>query len=126
MNDKNMKICLPTLGKKGLKELVYGHFGSTPYFTICDTDSKTIKIIKNDNSHHNHGMCQPLSVIAKYNVDIILTNGMGARAVQILNRDGIKVFKLDGNTVAEAIKKFKDNKLIELTLDSACSDHDCH
>ena len=121
-----MKICLPTIGKKGLSELVYNHFGSAPYFMIYNTDSEAIKIIENDNSHHNHGTCQPLSVIAKYDVDIILTNGMGARAVQMLNRGGIKVFKLDGNTVAEAIKKFEDNELIELTLDNACSDHECH
>jgi len=121
-----MKICLPTKGKKGLTEIVYGHFGGGPYFIIYDSDSKSIKIIKNDNSHHNHGMCQPLSAIEKYDVDIILTSGMGARAVQILNQGGIKVFKLNGNTAAEAIKKFEDNELIELTLDSACSDHGCY
>jgi predicted Fe-Mo cluster-binding NifX family protein len=65
-------------------------------------------------------------VIAKHKVDIIMTNGMGARAVQMLNAGGIKVFKLEGNTVSEAIKKFEDNQLVELTLDNACSEHNCH
>jgi len=121
-----MKICLPTSGKNGLTEMVYNHFGSAPFFTIYDTGTKGIEIIENDNEHHNHGACQPLSVIAKHKVDIIMTTGMGARAVQILNSDGIKVFKLEGNTVSEAIKKFEDNQLVELTLDNACSEHNCH
>lgn len=29
-----MKICLPTMGKEGLKEKVFSHFGSARYFTI--------------------------------------------------------------------------------------------
>lgn len=121
-----MKICLPTSGTNGLTEMVYNHFGSAPYFTIYDTAAKTIEVIENNNEHHSHGACQPLSQIAKYNVDIIMTNGMGARAVQMLNDGGIKVYRLDGNTVAEAIKKFEDNQLEELTLDNACSEHNCH
>jgi predicted Fe-Mo cluster-binding NifX family protein len=121
-----MKICLPTSGKNGLTEMVYYHFGSAPFFTIYDTDTKGIEVIANDNQHHNHGACQPLSVIAKYNVDIIMTNGMGARAVRMLNDSGIKVYRLDGNTVGEAIKKFEDNQLFELRLDNACSEHNCH
>lgn len=121
-----MKICLPTIGKKGLGEKVYNHFGSAPYFTIYDTDTKKIEIIKNDNEHHSHGACQPLNSIAKYNIDIIMTNGMGARAVQMLNTGGIKVFKLDGDTVADAIKKYQDNKLEELTIENSCSQHNCH
>ena len=121
-----MKICLPTSGESGLSEIVYNHFGSAPFFTIYNTATKKIEIIKNDNQHHSHGACQPLSAIAKYDVDIIMTNGMGARAVQLLNEGGIKVFRLEGNTVAEAIKKFEDNQLVELTLDNACSEHSCH
>jgi predicted Fe-Mo cluster-binding NifX family protein len=121
-----MKICLPTVGKKGMSEMVFEHFGSAEYFTIYDTSSKVIQIVENDNQHHEHGACQPISVISKYNVDVIMTNGMGKRAVQLLNEGGIKVYLLNGNTVEEAVKKFESNELTELTVDNACGGHGCH
>ena len=51
---------------------------------------------------------------------------MGARAVGLLNQGGVKVYLLDGATADEAIKKFEAGELRELTIDSACSGHDCH
>jgi len=121
-----MKICLPTVGKNGLSEMVFNHFGSAKYFTIYDTNSKLTQVVENDNEHHAHGSCQPLGVISKYNVDAIMTNGMGKRAVKLLNEGGVKVYLLDGNTVEEAIKKFEIDELVELTSESACSGHGCH
>lgn len=121
-----MKICLPTVGNKGLKESVHNHFGSAGYFTIYDTDSEELNVVENTNQHHSHGACQPLNALAGHDVDAILTSGMGARAVNLLNEGGVKVYLLDGATVEEAIKKFKAGELKELTIDSACSGHGCH
>jgi predicted Fe-Mo cluster-binding NifX family protein len=121
-----MKICMPTEGKNGLSEKVYGHFGSAPFFTIYNTDTKALEVLSNDNEHHNHGACQPLSVIASQGIDAILTNGMGRRAVQLLNESGIKVFLLQGNSVEEAVKLYETKGLTELTLENACGGHGCH
>jgi predicted Fe-Mo cluster-binding NifX family protein len=121
-----MKICMPTAGNSGLKEAVFAHFGSAGFFTIYDTETKSIEIVKNSNSHDSHGGCQPLGSIAELGVDVILTSGMGRRAVQILNDGGIKVFLLSGNTVEEAVSKFERNELAELSLEGACSGHGCH
>src|SRR4030042_6607386 len=121
-----MKICLPTTGKKGLKEMVYNHFGSAQYFTIYDTDLKTVEVVENDNSHHDHGSCQPVNMISKYKINAIMTNGMGRRAVQMLNEGGIKVYLLNGNTVEDAVKRFESNELVELTIVNACDGHGCH
>jgi len=121
-----MKICLPTVGKGGMSEMVHNHFGSAAYFTIYDTESKSVEIVANENQHHSHGTCQPLSAISNHKVDAIMTNGMGGRAVQMLNQGGIKVYLLDGNTVEEAVKKFETNELVELTVDNACGGHGCH
>lgn len=121
-----MKITLPTMGNAGLTEKVHNHFGSARFFTIYDTETKTIECITNDNEHHAHGACQPLDMIAGLGVHAILTGGMGKRAVHILNEGGIKVFLLEGNTVEEAITKFEKNELRELTPDMACMGHSCH
>ena len=121
-----MIICMPTVGTNGMTESVYNHFGSSRYFTIYDTESKSVQVVENDNEHHNHGSCQPLSVIEKYKIDAILTSGMGRRAVQMLNDGGIKVFLLSGDTVNDAVKKFEAGELQELTFENACGGHGCH
>jgi len=121
-----MKICLPTSGNKGLKETVFNHFGSAKFFTIYDTEKQTLEIIENGNEHHEHGACNPVGAITKYNVNAVLSGGMGRRAVQMMNESGIKVYLMEGNTVSEAIKNFEGNKLKELTINNACSGHDCH
>jgi predicted Fe-Mo cluster-binding NifX family protein len=118
-----MNIAIPTCGKNGLTEEVYGHFGSAPYFTIYNTITKEIFVIDNDNDHHTHGQCTPVEYIAGHNVKAVLTSGMGRRAVSLLNQGGIKVFLASGSTVSDAIKNFESNELIELTEDEACSGH---
>ena len=45
------------------KAQVYGHFGSAPYFTIYDTDSKALEVVNNANSHHEHGTCNPMAAL---------------------------------------------------------------
>ena len=34
-----MKICIPVETSSGMKSLVYGHFGSAPYFAIYDMET---------------------------------------------------------------------------------------
>lgn len=121
-----MKICFPTEGNRGLSETVFAHFGSARYFTIYDTETKTVQIETNANEHHSHGGCQPLGAIADFNVDAIMTSGMGKRAVQLLNDGGIKVYLLNGDTIEEAVRKFEADELVELTADNACGGHGCH
>lgn len=121
-----MKICMPTMGKEGLNEKVHNHFGSAKYFTIYDTESNEITSVENENLHHSHGACQPLQAISDQNVDVVLTSGMGGRAIQILNNSGIKVFILEGDTVKEAIEKFEADSLKELTPEIGCQSHGCH
>jgi predicted Fe-Mo cluster-binding NifX family protein len=121
-----MKICLPTTGDRGLKENVFNHFGSAGFFTIYDTEKQTLEVVKNDNEHHDHGTCHPLGAIEGHEVSVILCGGMGRRAVQMLNDGGIRVYLMDGNTVAEAVRKFEKGELTELTFENACGGHGCH
>lgn len=121
-----MRICIPTENKEGLNARVYGHFGSAPYFTIYDTEKENFKTVDNTNTHHSHGMCRPIGVLGTASVDAVVCQGMGMRAVQKLNEANIKAYQTEGRTVAEIIKKYKDNKLEELTVQNACAQHGCH
>ncbi len=121
-----MRLCMPTQGRKGLSETIHNHFGSAPYFTIYDTETKEIDVFANRNEHHEHGTCRPVAAVGDHQIDAVITTGMGKRAVQALNKGGVKVFLLDGVTVEEAILQFSKSACQELTVENACMGHGRH
>ncbi len=121
-----MKICIPTETDQGRDSRVFGHFGSAPYFLICDTETGAFETVDNANQHHSHGMCQPMSGLTGKKIDAVLCGGMGARAVQKLNDAGIKAYQASGGTVAEMIDRFMAGDLTEITVAGACTQHGCH
>jgi len=122
-----MTLCIPTQTGEGKDAQVYGHFGSAPFFTIYNTETGAVQVIDNANQHHEHGMCNPLRALEGKQVDAVVTGGMGARAVQMLNAAGVKVFRAVPGTVAELAKQFAGNGLEELTVENSCGHHHgCH
>ena len=121
-----MKICMPTQTDQGVDAAVTAHFGSAPFFTIYDTDTKRFEHIGNRNLHHIHSGCQPLMALRGQAVDVVICGGMGARAVQKLGADGIKAYKVKGATVKEALINYLEGRLNPITSLNACHDHDCH
>jgi uncharacterized protein len=121
-----MNICIPILADEGIGSQVYNHFGSAKYFTIYDSITKTFRTESNENMHDAHGSCQPLGIISKHNIDIVISGGMGMRAVKILNDSGVKIFLSKGNIVSEVLQYFESGSLDELTFENACSGHSCH
>jgi len=121
-----MKICVPTTGNKGLEEEVYGHFGSTPFFTMVDTETGSVEVIDNQNQHHSHGSCHPMSSLDGKGVGAVVTGGMGRRSIEILNAGNVKVYQAAGDTVSQVVNEYKSGGLKELTPDTACAGHGCH
>lgn len=120
-----MKICIPVKENKGLDSVAFNHFGSAPFFLIYDLEKGEIKAIENEDLHHAHGMCQPLKAIGGENVDAILVGGIGAGALTKLNNQGIKVYRVENETVAKNIELLKENKLKEFSSNHSCSNHGC-
>lgn len=121
-----MRICIPTQGDEGRAAKVYGHFGSAPYFTIYDSEKDVFEVINNHNQHHLHGTCHPLGMLEAKKIDAVVCAGMGARAVQSLNEGGIRAFKIAAGVVEEAIRKYKEGLLEEISFENACTQHKCH
>jgi len=126
MEKKAVKLCIPTATNEGKKAEVYGHFGSAPFFTIYDTGADTVEVIDNANQHHEHGACQPMSALTDRKIDAVVCGGMGARAVLKLNEGGIKVYRAAAGTVADIAGQFIKGGLEEITVQNACSQHNCH
>jgi len=121
-----MNICIPVESNDGMKSKVYGHFGSAPFFAICDIESGKVEFIDNGNQHHEHGQCNPLGAISGKAVSGILVGGIGARALERLNAGGIKVYRAPQGPLAEAIEMFKKRELPEMLSNDCCQGHGCH
>ena len=121
-----MKICIPTETKEGKQALVHGHFGSAPFFTIYELDNDSLEVIENTNAHHEHGMCQPLSVLAGVKLAGVVCRGMGAGAVMKLTSAGIVAYKTDARTVGDVVNDYREGRLSRLTVEGACAGHGCH
>ena len=122
-----MRICIPAQNNKGLDSTVYGHFGSAPFFIIYDTGDESIDVIDNMDTPHAHGNCNPLASFEKNPIDIMVTGGIGAGALQKLNDAGVKAYRTDAERiVAEVVTSFENNKLTEILPGEGCGHHGCH
>ena len=122
-----MIICIPTTTAEGRTAPVHEHFGSAPFYTLCDTETDKVDVIANSDHGHAHGMCQPLSLFADRHIDAVLSGGMGARAVQMLNQGGIRAYRAVPGMVAVVLEQFAADQLDEITANNACAHHQgCH
>ena len=119
-----MRICIPASDGRGLASTVFGHFGSAPYFVVHDTDEASSEVIRNENQHHGHGGCQPLSALADKSLDALIVGGIGRRAIARLNAAGTKVYRAAEGTIAGNVAKLNAGELEEFTADTACAGHD--
>jgi predicted Fe-Mo cluster-binding NifX family protein len=118
-----MRICIPTVDGRGLESEPHGHFGSAPFFTLVDTESGATEILRNDNSHHDHGTCHPLGQLGGRTIDGVVCQGMGRRAVASLEAAGIGVFLTSARSVQEVIREAGEGTLRRLLPGEACGGH---
>ena len=118
-----MHICIPVLEDNGLDSRVSAHFGSAPAFMMVDTEFGTCRAILNTDSHHQHGMCQPLAALAGETVDSIVVGGIGMGALVKLEAAGIAVFHADRDTVGATLDAFKAGTLRRVDVQTACGHH---
>ena len=83
-------------------------------------------MIDNSNQHHEHGMCHPMDSLSGKKINAVVCGGMGARAVEKLNKSGIKTFRAIPGTVSELIAQFLKGGLEEITVENSCTQHNCH
>ena len=120
-----MKVCIPSLGNRGLDEDIGEHFGRVPTYTLVDTETNEIKIIDNV-SEHMGGQGYPPEIIAKTGAEVLVCSGLGRRAVMMFEELGIMVYVGAQGKVKDAIQLWKDNRLEPATDENACSQHAYH
>ena len=118
-----MNLCIPVTEDRGAESPVCAHFGSAPLFLIVDTESGACRAVPNRNLHHAHGMCMPLSALAVETIGGMVVGGIGMGALSKLGAAGIRVFRSEHATVAEALEAFRAGTLRPMEPGMACAGH---
>lgn len=121
-----MLVCIPTADEKGMDALIHDHFGSADFFTLVETDTKEFQVLENRNAHHAHGTCHPMNQLAKHQIDAVICTGMGRRAVEALNSEGIKTMSVTAKIVKDALVELEDGSAEEIDPARSCRGHGQH
>jgi len=117
-----MKVCVPTMGDKGLEDVVGEHFGRVPCYTIVDSETKEVEVL-NNTSEHTGGRGYPPEIMAKAGVDVMICAGLGRRAIMMFEELGIMVYVGASGSVEDAINMWENNNLPAATDENACQQH---
>lgn len=87
-----MRIALSADNSNGIDSVISPHFGRCPHFVVVDVDGQTVNEVSVvDNPFYgNHQPGQVPGFIRQLGADVMLTGGMGARAVMFFQQFGIE------------------------------------
>jgi len=103
-----MRIAISAESNNGLDSTVAQHFGRCPYFALVEIEGKEIKGINvlENPFFAGHEVGQVPGFIKEQNADVMLSGGMGGRAIQFFNQFGIDTATGASGTVKQAVTEF--------------------
>jgi predicted Fe-Mo cluster-binding NifX family protein len=111
-----MKIAISSTGKN-LESEVDARFGRCSYFLIVNIENKRIKdfkAIKNTAKEQMGGAgITAGEIVAKQNVDAVITTNLGPRAFFVFEQFGIKIYQGKGK-IKDVVQDLINNKLKEI------------
>lgn len=119
-----MKVAIPSNAPGGLEATISPHFGRCDVFTIVEIkDGKVVSASTIDNRGTHFGFDKaPAEILASRGVDVILTQGMGPKAMQLFAQSGIAVYMTSAKTVEEAVRELIEDKAKLASLEDACKE----
>jgi len=103
-----MRIAVSANENNGLGSMVGPHFGRCPYFVLVDVEGQEVKAVQTVPNPY-YGQHQPGQVpgfILSQGTDVMLTGGMGGRALGIFQQCGIRPVTGADGTVRHALEQF--------------------
>ncbi|RLI10029.1 dinitrogenase iron-molybdenum cofactor biosynthesis protein [Candidatus Bathyarchaeota archaeon] len=116
MEEKDVvRIVIPVADERG--ERLSGHFGRAPYFAWYELKEGAIVdrgLVPNDSEHFG-GTGLPPDRILQLGPDAVITVGMGPRALDWFQSEGVAVLQAAGSRAEENVDLFLKGELRELT-----------
>ena len=120
-----MRIAISLETNDGLDSVVAHHFGRCPFFVLVDMDEKEIQAIEViDNPYYSsHQVGEVPKFINEQKANVMLSGGMGGRAIQFFQQFGIEAATGATGTVRSALEDYLGGGLSEA---APCSESVSH
>lgn len=98
-----------------LESAVSQHFGRCPFYILVDLEDGELANVESVANPYfeSHEPGQVPQFIHRNGVEVMLTGGMGRRAISLFDQQGISVATGASGTVGEALSAYLDGKLNE-------------
>ena len=117
-----MRIAISAQENNGLESAVSHHFGRCPFYVLVEVNGQDIQdfeVVSNPYFHgHEPGMVP--AFINDQNVKVIISGGMGRRAIGFFEDYGIETATGANGTARQALERYFNG---ELPKASPCKDH---
>ncbi len=108
-----MRVAVSADDARGLDSVVSPHFGRCPYFIVVDVEGQEVRevdVVENPYySRHQPG--EVPGFISGHNVDVMLTGGMGRRAVAFFGQFGIQAVTGASGSVRHSLQQYLGGRL---------------
>jgi predicted Fe-Mo cluster-binding NifX family protein len=111
----DMKIAVTAESNNGLESPVAQHFGHAPFFMLVDVENGEVCAVQGvaNPFASGHQPGQIPGFIKQQSVDVILSGGMGGRAIEFFKQAGIKAATGASGTVRQALENYLGGTLKE-------------
>jgi predicted Fe-Mo cluster-binding NifX family protein len=108
-----MRIAVSADQNKGLESIVSPHFGRCPYYVLADVEGRIIRRVTSTANpfYQNHQPGQVPAFIKGQGADVIITGGMGRRALASFEHSDIEPVTGAVGSVAYALEEYLAGRL---------------
>jgi len=108
-----MRIAISADDSNGLDSVVSPHFGRCPHYILADVDGQEVKTVQAvDNPYRGqHAPGRVPGFIHSQGVHVMLTGGMGGRAIGFFEQYGIEAVTAASGTVRHALERYLGGQL---------------
>jgi predicted Fe-Mo cluster-binding NifX family protein len=113
MEEWTMRIAVSAEESHGLESVVSPHFGRCACYVIADVQDgqvNEVSVVENPY-YHQHAPGQVPAFIRNQDVDVMLTGGMGRRAIALFEDYGIEAVTGAQGTVRRALESYLGGQL---------------
>jgi predicted Fe-Mo cluster-binding NifX family protein len=110
-----MKIAITAENNNGLESMVAQHFGHAPFFVLVDMENGEVTAVQSvaNPFAEAHQPGQIPQFIHEQKAIVILSGGMGGRAIEFFNQAGIKAATGASGTVRQSLENYMGGKYQE-------------
>jgi predicted Fe-Mo cluster-binding NifX family protein len=124
IGDKHMKVAIPSNTPGGPDGWISPHLGRCDVFTIVEIKNGKMtgwETLDNQGTHFGFG-ARPAEILASSGVDVVMAQGMGGKALELLEQSGIRTYFTSARTVGEAVRELTEGKARPATPEEACKE----